>query len=165
MAFSFLYDSFQSALTFSPKDDTILICSYPKSGTTWMQNIVYLLTHSGKAFPSDLNVDNEIPHLELRGSEYCGNYPVLKSHLPTQLLKMNRHAKYILIARNPKDYCVSFYHHTRGFVKHYDYAHGTFNDYFEHFIDGKVDFGYYFDYFRSWEPYLNDQNLFFCTYE
>lgn len=165
MPLGFPRDAFNSAQTFTPKDDTIVICSFPKCGTTWMQNIVYLLTHGGKAFPSDLVVDDEIPHLELSGSEYCANYSVLKTHLPPPLLKLNQHAKYIFIVRNPKDCCVSFYHHTRGFVEYYDYAHGTFDDYYERFITGKVDFGDYFDYFRSWEPHLNDPNLFFCTYE
>ena len=165
LPFSFSRDAFHSALAFSPKDDTVVICTYPKCGTTWMQNIVYLLMNSGQAFPSDLTVDDEIPHLESRGGEYCANYSILITHLPTQLLKLNQHAKYIYIVRNPKDCCVSFYHHTRGFVKHYAYAHGTFDDFYERFINGKVDFGDYFDHFRSWEPYLNNQNLFFCTYE
>ena len=33
-------------------------------------------------------------------------------------------AKYVYVARNPFDCAVSFYHHTRGFVRHYDFADG-----------------------------------------
>ncbi|CAF4442273.1 unnamed protein product, partial [Rotaria sp. Silwood2] len=158
-------DRFDSALEFHPKSNTILICTYPKCGTTWMQNIVYLLRHDGEPFSSHLNVDDEIPHLEFKGSTHCENYVVVKTHLPLNLLHWNEQAKYIIVARNPKDCCASFFHHTRGFVKHYDYAHGTFDDYFQRFLNGQVDGGDYFDYFASWQSRLNDRNVFFCTYE
>ncbi|UJR19162.1 hypothetical protein I4U23_022292 [Adineta vaga] len=163
--FGFSIDLLNSALEFQPKSNTIFICSYPKCGTTWMQNIVYLLMHAGESFPSNLQVDNVMPHLELSGSKFCENFPVIKTHLPRNFLHINPQAKYIVVARNPKDCCVSFYHHTRGFVTYYNYANGTFDDYFERFINGKVDFNDYFDHFQSWEPYLNDSNVFFCTYE
>jgi hypothetical protein len=165
LPFDFPKDAFDSALEFHPKSNTIFICTYPKCGTTWMQNIVHLLLHAGEPFPSHLKVDDEIPHLELKGSTYCENHPVVKTHLPGHLLHWNEHAKYIVVARNPKDCCVSFYHHTRGFTHHYDYAHGTFDDFFRRFLNGDVECGDYFDHFLSWQSHLNNRNVFFCTYE
>jgi hypothetical protein len=60
---------------------------------------------------------------------------------------------------------VSFYHHTRGFIQHYDFADGTFDDYFECFIRGEVDFGDYFDNLLSWFPKRTEFNVLFVTYE
>lgn len=165
LPFTFPCDALDSALQFYPKANTIFICTYPKCGTTWMQNIVYLLMHAGEPFPSHLNVDDEMPHLELKGSTYCADYSVVKTHLPSHFLHLNDRAKYIVVARNPKDCCVSYFYHTVGFIRCYEYADGTLDDFFERFIHGKVDFNDYFDHFLSWESHLNDPNVFFCTYE
>ena len=165
LPYGFSSEAFDSALHFHPKPNSILICTYPKCGTTWMQNIVYLLMHAGEPFPSDSRMNDEIPFLEMKGSTYCANHVILKTHLPLHLLSWSKQAKYIVVARNPKDCCVSFYHHTRGFTRHYDYAHGTFEDYCRRFINGEIDFGDYFDHFSSWQSRLDDPNVFFCTYE
>jgi LPS sulfotransferase NodH len=60
---------------------------------------------------------------------------------------------------------VSFYHHTRGFVRHYDFADGTFDDFFECFVRGEVDFGDYFDHLASWLPKVGEANVLFLVYE
>ncbi|CAF3281693.1 unnamed protein product [Rotaria socialis] len=164
MPLTFSPDNFDSALEFHPKANTVFICTYPKCGTTWMQNIVYLLQHNGEPLPSHLKISDEIPWLEKNGSTYCENHVALKTHLPLHLLNWNDQAKYIVVARNPKDCCVSYYHHTRGFA-FYDYAHGTFDDFFRRFINGEVGYGDFFDHFVSWQSRLNDRNVFFCTYE
>ncbi|KAH6926197.1 hypothetical protein HPB50_015809 [Hyalomma asiaticum] len=41
---------------------------------------------------------------------------VLKVHLPFNKTPYSEEAKYIYIARNPYDVCVSFYYHTKGFT-------------------------------------------------
>src|SRR5690606_2833757 len=74
-------------------------------------------------------------------------------------------AKYIYVARNPFDCAVSFYHHTRGFVRHYDFADGTWDTFFECFLAGEVDFGDYFDNLLSWWPHRAARNVLFLTYE
>ena len=86
-------------------------------------------------------------------------------HLPLNLLHWNEQGKYIVVARNSKDFCVSFYNHRRDFITCYDYARGTFDDCCRRFINGEVDYGDYFDRFSAWQSRLNDRNVFFCTYE
>ncbi|CAF1263662.1 unnamed protein product [Rotaria sp. Silwood1] len=142
-----------------------MICTYPKCGTTWMQNIVHLLLHNGEPFAAGCTLDDEMLFLEYDSRVSSSDLSILKTHLPLNMLSWSEQAKYIVIARNPKDCCVSFFHHTRGYVDYYDYAHGTFDDYFPRFLNGQVDFGSFFDHFASWEPRFNDPNVFFCTYE
>ena len=53
----------------------------------------------------------------------------------------SQQARYIVIARNPFDCAVSFFHHTHGFPRHYDFAEGTFAEYLEVFrVTGTVAF-------------------------
>ena len=59
------------------------------------------------------------PHLEEVGSDFVRNeatvangYRLIKTHFPYELTPRSSKAKYIYVARNPKDCVVSFYHHT-----------------------------------------------------
>jgi len=76
----------------------------------------------------------------------CYPYPffptkLIKTHLHPSMTSKHPDAKYIYVSRNPKDVVVSFYHHTVGFPKHYNFADGSFDTYFELFLEGKVDHG------------------------
>ncbi len=60
----------------------------------------------------------------------------------------NTSAKFIYVARNPKDVAVSYYYHTLGFeLYQYD---GNWDDYFERFITGEVTDGDWFDHVLGW---------------
>ena len=60
-------------------------------------------------------------------------------------------AKYIYVARNPKDTVVSLYYHTKGF-KDYEY-NGDWNYFFDRFIDGTCESGSWFDHVLGWWKY------------
>jgi sulfotransferase len=50
-------------------------------------------------------------------------------------------------------------------VRHYDFADGAFDDFFECFIAGNVDFGDYFDHLLPWMAAGHESNVLFLTYE
>lgn len=60
----------------------------------------------------------------------------------------NSPAKYIYIARNPKDVVVSMYHHTLAW-KEYEFT-GQFDEFFEYFIAGQVQWGTWYDHVTDW---------------
>ena len=161
-------ESFDSALAYQAQPTDTFIVTYPKCGTTWTQNIIWMLHHNGQPFPLGKNINLEVPHLEEVGGDFVTSLPkprFIKTHLPYDLTPYHPEAKYIYIARNPFDCVVSFYYHTKGFIKHYDFAEGTFDDFFECFIAGEVDWGDYFDHLISWINHKNDSNFLFLTYE
>lgn len=164
----FSVKGFISALNYQAQPSDIFIVTYPKCGTTWTQYIVWLIQHDGEALSPLEKLENYSPHLEEVGQETIEKLAqprVIKTHLPYRLTPYHPDAKYIYVARNPFDCVVSFYHHTRGFIKHYDFAEGTFDDFFECFIKGEVDFGDYFDHLIPWYHHKTDNNVLFLTYE
>ncbi|MEM7254333.1 MAG: sulfotransferase domain-containing protein [Pseudomonadota bacterium] len=168
MPMGFPIDGFTSALRYRSEPDDIFISTYPKCGTTWMQRIVYLIMHDGAPLPADQTMTTAIPHLEEVGSAFIDSLErprIIKTHLPFDLSPHHPNAKVIYVARNPFDCAVSFYHHTRGFVNHYDFAEGTFDDYVTCFIRGEVDFGDYFDNVSSWLDHGDEPNFLLLTYE
>ncbi|XP_076329686.1 sulfotransferase 1C4-like [Tachypleus tridentatus] len=156
-----------TAIKYKPKPDDVFICTYPKSGTTWMQQIVLLILNKGERHENYMDFVKRTPFLEAMGSESIMDMPArgpIKTHLPFHLIPYSSEAKYIYIIRNPKDCCVSFYHHTK-MIPMYRFQKGSFETFFELFIKGETDFGDYFDHLLSWYPHRSNPNVLFLTYE
>ncbi len=102
---------------FAFRDDDIIISTYAKSGTTWMQQIVAQLIFSGA---EGMEVAEMSPWLHLRvppkevklqGVEAQTHRRFLKTHLPVDALVFSEAAKYIYLARDGRDVVWSFYNH------------------------------------------------------
>jgi hypothetical protein len=168
MPLGFPAEAFDSGLRYEARAGDVFVCTYPKCGTTWMQYIVYLLCHDARPLAPEASLGDAFPHLEEVGREAVEALPpprLIKTHLPRALTPFSAAARYIHVARNPFDCAVSFFHHTRGFPQHYDFADGTFEDFFECFVRGEVDFGDYFEHLVSWYELEGAANVLFLTYE
>jgi sulfotransferase len=167
MPLGFPPDGLLSARQYIPRSDDIFVASYPKCGTTWTQYIVYMLVR-GHSVSAGESLGELFPHLEEVGREMVEALPLprlIKTHLPLPMAPFSPAAKFIYVARNPFDCAVSFYHHTRGFERHYRFSAGEFDEFFEVFIRGQVDFGDYFAHLLSWIAVSEDANVHFTTYE
>ena len=109
-----------SASKYQAKSSDIFVCAYPKCGTTWLQNIVWLIVYNGESFQG--NIKKSIPMLEFDGCEFTeaiddSVYPrIIKIDFPYSMTPQNPNAKYIHITRNPKDALVLYYYHIKGFL-------------------------------------------------
>ena len=112
---------------FKFRDDDIIISTYAKSGTTWMQQIISQLNFNGR---TDLPVAEMSPWMDLRVPpvpvklqmvEAQEHRRFLKTHLPVDALVFSPKAKYIYIARDGRDVVWSLYnHHKTANEKWYD---------------------------------------------
>jgi hypothetical protein len=146
-----------------PRADDIFIVTYPRSGTTWMQMILYQLTTDGSMdFP---HIAEYCPWFEKsqrsgRGFDLRPSPRIFKSHLPYAKIPKGR-CKYIYIARDGKDAAVSNYHLHRMYCQY----EGTFAQSFERFMRGKIGFGSWFKHVGGWWRHRHDPNVLFLTYE
>jgi aryl sulfotransferase len=99
------------------RDDDIIISTYAKSGTTWMQQILAQLLFGPNP---DLEVAEMSPWLDIRVPPKAVKLPVvegqahrrfIKTHLPVDALVFSPRAKYIYIGRDGRDVVWSFYNH------------------------------------------------------
>ncbi|KAL1442122.1 hypothetical protein MTO96_030940 [Rhipicephalus appendiculatus] len=63
----FEWAEFEAACNFEPRSSDMLLMTYPKSGTTWVQYMLYLLVHDMKPVPSGRRLDSFAPFLEKGG--------------------------------------------------------------------------------------------------
>lgn len=102
---------------FAFRDGDIVIGTYAKSGTTWVQQIVAELVFRGECpgAVGDLSpwVDMRIPPKEekLAAIEAQPHRRFLKTHLPVDALVFSPKAQYIYIARDGRDVVWSFHNH------------------------------------------------------
>jgi len=145
-------------------DGDCMVASYPKTGTTLTQEIVYLIYNN-----ADLE-KAKAKHLKLRcpfmefvpppDTGYPNGFDVLqtldspklvKTHLRFEDLSKaaHDHLKIVYVVRNPKDMLVSYYHFYRA-NRVFGSFPGNFSDYLKLFYENKIDYGNYFDHLRSW---------------
>ena len=97
--------------------DDIVIATYGKSGTTWVQQIVSQLLFDGaEGLPvAEMSpwVDLRVPpkEVKLEALEAQSHRRFLKTHLPVDALVFSESAKYLFIARDGRDVVWSFYNH------------------------------------------------------
>lgn len=139
---------------FQFRDDDIIIATYAKSGTTWLQQIVAQLIFAGDPNKNvgEIShwVDLRLPprHVKIPEIEAQTHRRFLKTHLPVEALVFSPKAKYLFIARDGRDVIWSFYNHhlnmTDELINALNGEAGPDIEPFEH-VSLEVD-----EYFRRW---------------
>ncbi|CAL1272150.1 unnamed protein product [Larinioides sclopetarius] len=161
----FKKENIEGTIDYEPKDGDIIIASYPKTGTTWLQYIVLQITSKGESFPSINDVlDRVAPFMEMAGPEAIDKLTGLrmyKHHYRYDMVKKNSKAKVLYIYRNPEDTFVSFFH----FLENVREEKLNLEEFFEGFITGNVEYGSYFEHVLSYLNHKDDDNLLLISYE
>ncbi|XP_037551875.1 sulfotransferase 4A1 isoform X2 [Nematolebias whitei] len=160
---------------FSLRGSDVWIVTYPKSGTSLLQEVVYLVSQGADGGDPDeiglLNIDEQLPVLEyptpgLDIIQELTSPRLIKSHLPYRFLPKAMHhgeAKVIYMARNPKDLVVSYYQFHRS-LRTMSYR-GTFQEFCRRFMNDKLGYGSWFEHVQEFWEHRDDLNVLFLKYE
>ena len=151
------------------RPDDVFIATYPKCGTTWMQQIVKLIANNGVETGADCDVF--VPWHELMSLEEIESMTsprFFKSHLPYSLMPgggdpEKTKANYICVIRNPKDAAISMYHHMKKMIP--SHLLSSWEVYFDKFIDGNVPHGSFHSHFLGWWAHRDAANILILTFE
>lgn len=169
-----LHDPYVLA-NFRPRETDVLITTPPKAGTTWMQQILHQLRTGGDV--SFSSIDDVVPWLERHRPEkslqevldYFEAIPdprVFKTHCTAEQTPGIGIAKIILTSRDPRDCCVSFYHHLQNMTDEArQQANKTVPSNFDEHIDQWLDFAAWYRNVKSWWPYHDHSKLLWLRYQ
>ncbi|KAI3360782.1 hypothetical protein L3Q82_013022, partial [Scortum barcoo] len=164
-------NSLKFAEEFTFRDEDILAVTYPKSGTIWMQEILPLVLNRGDLTPIHTIPNwDRVPWLEETRLalvvDQLTSPRSLVTHFPYHLMPSSFHAskaKVIYVMRNPKDILVSsyYFHQMAEFLE----DPGTFDEFIDKFLEGKVLFGKWTDHVKSWKNTDLGDRIMYITYE
>ncbi|KAH6941026.1 hypothetical protein HPB50_012367 [Hyalomma asiaticum] len=160
-------DRLRKILQYTAKKGDLVQVTFPKSGTHWLMYIVQFILRDGEPMSTYQEFAREWRFLEYTDvDEYSSSLPFRIFATPLALDKrtMARDAKYIYLARNPWDVCVSFYHMTIN-MDFYAFQDGTFEDFVDTFVSGNFGYGDYFEHVAAGYALRDEPNVFFLTYE
>ena len=174
---------------YRPRADDIVIATYPKCGTTWMQRIVSLLIFQTTEPMPIMRISAWIDRrfgdpieAVLAQIEAQEHRRFLKSHLPLDGLPYYGEVKYIHVARDGRDACISFHNHATSYT---DQALERFDkigledetigrpfprapadpaDFFHAWVHAGVSDRPFFDFERSWWVAREQPNVLLVHY-
>jgi aryl sulfotransferase len=168
------------------RDDDIVISTWAKAGTTWVQQIVAQLLFNGE---EGMEVADMSPWLDLRVPPKEVKLPMveaqthrrfIKTHLPVDALVFSDKAKYIYIGRDGRDVLWSLYnHHVNANSFFYDALNNTpglvgpefptppdsIVEYYHEWLDKNGHpFWPFWDNVRTWWAIRNLPNVYFLHF-
>jgi len=179
-------DTADKYLNFTLRSDDVWIVTYPKCGTTWTQEMLWMITHDCDAEAGKESLISRSPFIELpiigqievkaeeadvmqtMTFEKIDELPsprVIKSHLPFYLLppRLVDTCKVVYVARNPKDVIVSYFHHHKLFtLQQFTADIEKFADYF---MKDELYYSPFFDHILEAWAKREDPNVLFLFYE
>ncbi|XP_018414629.1 PREDICTED: sulfotransferase family cytosolic 1B member 1-like [Nanorana parkeri] len=168
-------EQWEGVENFQARPDDLLVATYPKAGTTWMQEIVDSIMNDGeleknKRAPTHVRSPFlEICSLFFPGVDILNNTPsprLVKTHLPYELVPKSfweQKCKTIYVARNAKDNAVSYYFFD--LMNKCQPEPGTWDQYVEKFLKGEVAWGNWFDHVIGWWNAKDKHEILYMFYE
>ncbi|KAG8434040.1 hypothetical protein GDO86_012415 [Hymenochirus boettgeri] len=156
---------------FVTRDDDVFNVTFPKSGTTWLQEILTLIYSNGDPTPTKTMYSwDRVPWIEqYTGKSKLENRPsprLISTHLPFRLFPKSffkTNAKIIYTLRNPKDVCVSLYFFSliAQFMEHRE----DFGEFVSLFLSKQMLFDGWFDHVKGWMELKDSPNFLLLQYE
>ena len=172
------------------RDGDVVISVPPKSGTTWMMNIVHQLFTGGT--PDFQDIYAEVPWIEFIGGPHLSGKDVMarleampkdrrrafKTHsapptIPYFGAGAKPDVKYIVVFRNPEEALVSFKpfleQHTDEWFDLWGMPRGVmsrpdFTTFYKEIVDAKQMQGMFFGFLAAWWPLRHEKNVLFLHY-
>ncbi|XP_064632476.1 sulfotransferase 1B1-like [Lineus longissimus] len=161
------------------RDDDIVIAAYPKTGNTWMQEMLWLIMNDADTeYAKTTAINDRVPFLEFFMHGFSGvsliddisrdkKNRIFYTHLPMDLVPRQvkeKRVKVVSMLRNPLDTMVSYYYFCKSY-KDLGHFKGEWDDFYQLYMSEKVPYGHVVNHNLSWWNARDDLNILFVRYE
>ncbi|XP_055913382.1 sulfotransferase 1B1-like [Eupeodes corollae] len=162
---------------FEVRQDDIWVVTYPKCGTTWTQEMTWMLAHDLNFKESNsVDIAERSIFFEMEGlvpTDTCESFEllsnqksprVIKTHLPIGLLPRDiwrKKCKIIYTSRDPKDTLVSFFYHFNGATQY----KGSIEEFAEQFLTDNMIYCSFWNHVLEFWLIREQSNILFITFE
>ncbi|XP_066267034.1 sulfotransferase 1B1-like [Branchiostoma lanceolatum] len=166
-------DNLEAMQNFELRDGDVVTIGYPKTGTHWIRTIVRQILHE-KRERCDEDVDFVLEHtypgrppchVELQevASPRLMHTFLSRDLAPPGLARPSQKIKVLVMLRNPKDICISYYR----WSQHVNYLKTpqSWETFQGDFLCGNVQRGSYYDHALGWWQMKDDRHFLFIKYE
>ena len=149
----------------------IIICSAYKTGTTLTQQIANLIINGKDDFESihlfSPWVETLITPIKVspKAIENFSDRRILKSHLPFDALPYSSDCKYIYLARDGKDVCISLYNHHSSYLDNTKNTSKNFPEFWDKWITTGEPWYSIWEHIQSWWQVRNLPNVMLLHYD
>ncbi|XP_065090899.1 luciferin sulfotransferase-like [Ochlerotatus camptorhynchus] len=156
------------------RPDDVWIASYPKSGTTWTQEMVWLICNDlNYKGARDVILDRRFPFMEIgsligfdsvKEVEDMQSPRFIKTHLPVALVPdqlWTVKPKIVYVYRKAKPVAVSFYHHYQTLTGY----RGTLEQFVKSFVKDMIMFSPYHEHVLDYYALQHLDNVLLINYE
>ncbi|KAH7956615.1 hypothetical protein HPB52_011035 [Rhipicephalus sanguineus] len=160
-------DRLREALNFKAKKGDLVQITFPKSGTHWLMYITQLILRDGQPMTTYQEFAKEWRFLEYMDIKNFSSSLPLRTfvmHLALDKRTMTEEGRYVYLARNPWDVCVSFYLMMINW-SNFKFQDATFEDFVDTFVSGNFGYGDYFEHVAAGYAHREEANVLFLTYE
>jgi len=156
----------RGAVEFRARSQDVFLSSYPRSGTTWLQQVLHVLAYDGDS--GCAHISDVAPWYERSlslGARRAADFErmpsprIFKSHLPFAWLP--RGARYVYAVRDGRDVAVSYHQLYRSHLGSQD----DFDTFFERFLRGRLQYGSWFDHVAQWQSQAARSDVLIVRYE
>ncbi|CAB4057876.1 unnamed protein product [Lepeophtheirus salmonis] len=142
------------------RSDDLFLISYPKAGSTWSQEMVWQLKEGTNFVDCKRNLAQRIPFLELESLVLRGPESPIKS---VEAVK-NQSSPRIIKSHLLTPFLPKHFFNKAKLLKNHQYT-GSFDEYAELFIQGKVAYGSYWEHLKFGLEIQKLDNVLLLCYE
>ncbi|CAL1534328.1 unnamed protein product [Lymnaea stagnalis] len=143
----------QNIMDMKIRPDDVMICSYPKTGLHWHNEIITMLLQKTAQFTDKQMGEYLLDRMPVPLIATLPSPRLLVTHVPFRSIPrqaLEKKIKIIYLDRNPKDVLVSFYNHINKNILPFNYP-GTFEHFFHLCLEVGYLYGDLFDYLMEWQ--------------